>query len=332
MPRPTVVDVARHAGVSPKTVSNVVNRTARVAPQTRLRVERAMADLDYVPNLSARGLRNGRTGIIALALPDLATPYSAAVAHHVVAAAAERHWSVQIQETGMDLLREQDLLSRARRNLVDGLILNPVRLETSAVQQGVTLPPVVLIGEVDQPIADHVWIDNVAAAREMTEWLISEGHRRIAVLGAMRSETSRLRLRGYRQAMRTAGLPITAELEIPCDEWTAHGGAQAMAHFLERAAPPDALFCFTDSMAVGALHALSAVGCRVPHDVSLAGYDDVPESRFVVPSLSTIAFDKQQFAEAALILLARRIAEPARPVERRTVPYRIVRRASVLPR
>ncbi len=155
--RATVKDVARRAGVSPKTVSNVMNGIVPVSGPTRLRVEQAMAELDYVPNLSARGLRNGRSGVIALALPDLATPYSAEVAHHIVEVAHEQGWIVQIEETGSDPQREQELMTRARSNLIDGLILNPVVLDESAVKVGVTLPPVVLLGEVTQQLADRVF-------------------------------------------------------------------------------------------------------------------------------------------------------------------------------
>src|SRR3954447_4408590 len=166
--RATVRDVARLAGVSPKTVSNVVNGRVPGSRETRLKVERALDALNYVPNLSARGLRNGRTGGIALALPDLSTPYSAIMAHHIVRAAADRGWSVQIEETGRGgSRREAELLSKARAHLVDGLILSPVRLETSALQRGISLPPVVVLGEVDQPVVDCVWIDNTAAARSI---------------------------------------------------------------------------------------------------------------------------------------------------------------------
>ncbi len=104
-------------------------------PPTRLRVEQAMAELDYVPpNLSARGLRNGRSGVIGLALPDLATPFSAEIAQSIVEVAHEQGFSVQIEETGSDPHREHELMTRARANLIDGLILNPVVLKESAVQ------------------------------------------------------------------------------------------------------------------------------------------------------------------------------------------------------
>ncbi|MGI8767591.1 MAG: LacI family DNA-binding transcriptional regulator, partial [Propionibacteriaceae bacterium] len=119
--RATIKDVARRAGVSPKTVSDVMNLTSPVTPPVRARVEEAIATLGYVPNLSARGLRNGRTGLIALALPDLSTWYSAEMAHHFVQAAGRRGLSVQIEETGISGDRERQLVSRTRAHLIDGL-------------------------------------------------------------------------------------------------------------------------------------------------------------------------------------------------------------------
>jgi DNA-binding LacI/PurR family transcriptional regulator len=328
--RATVRDVARLAGVSPKTVSNVVNGLVPVRPETRERVQRALDALDYVPNLSARGLRNGRTGVITLALPNLSTTYSAVMAHHIVAEAKRRGWSVQIEETGTRGTRhEAELLSRAREHLVDGLILNPVLLETSAVQRGVSLPPVVLIGEVDQPAADHVWTDNVGAARALTQMLLASGHRRIGVLGVMRSATSRLREQGYRQAFVEARLPVDPSLEIACSRWDAQGGYQATRSWLAGNDPPDALFCFTDSLALGALHALAEAGVGVPDRVSVVGYDDVPEAAHYTPPLTSVGFDKALFAETVLARLARRISEPEAPVTSEIIPFALTVRASV---
>ncbi|HET9647006.1 MAG TPA: LacI family DNA-binding transcriptional regulator [Microlunatus sp.] len=326
--RATVRDVANRARVSPKTVSNVVNGTVPVSPATRLRVEQAIAELDYVPNFSARGLRNGRSGVIALALPNLDTAYSSEMAHFVVQAATARGLSVQIEETHGGAEGERRLLSRARAQLVDGLILNPTRLETSAVQPDVQLPPVVLIGEVDQPIADHVWIDNVAASREIVDVLLREGHRRIALLGRLDSESSRLRVLGYDQALVGAGAVTDPDLIIEA-EWNPRGGALALAHWLESHEPPEAIFCLTDSMALGALNALWAAGLRVPDDVSLVGYDDIAEAAYLTPPLTTVSFDKRQFAETALGLLVDRIADPHAQTRTITVPHRVVERLSV---
>lgn len=221
--RPTVKDVAKLAGVSPKTVSNVINGVVFVRPETRARVESALAELDYVPNMSARGLRNGRSGMIALALPDLLRPYSAEIIHLVVELAHERGWGVQIEQTAAEPKREFELLSKARAYLVDGLILNPVNLDDSAVTSAGPLPPVVLIGDVDQDVVSQVAIDNVAAARDMTKHLLSRGCRRIAVVGTPEiprgssgagvlagsaegpgTAASRLRTAGYHQALEEA--------------------------------------------------------------------------------------------------------------------------------
>ena len=150
-------------------------------------------------------------------------------------------------------------------------------LETSAVQRGVSLPPVVLIGEVDQPVADHVWIDNVAATRAMTSCLIKQGHRRIASLGAMHVRD--LPAPGAGLPRRRSSPPAAGRPE-PGDRrrWDPEGGYGPSGAGWPSTAPPDALFCFTDSLALGALHAFADAGLRVPDDVSVVGYDDVPEA------------------------------------------------------
>lgn len=324
--------MAARAGVSPKTVSNVLNGTFRVTPETRAKVEEAMAALDYVPNLSARGLRNGRTGMIAVALPDLRMSYAAEMLHHLVEAAAECNLHVQIEETGASSEREAELMSRARAQLVDGLILNPVMLETTAVQRGIALPPVVLIGEVDQPIVDHVWVDNVAATREITELLIKEGHRRIAIVGVGPMATAQLRLKGYRKALAAAGSTVDHELEIRCMNWHADGAAAAFAAFLDRHSPPDAVVCMTDTLALGVIAAAHQRGLAVPDDLSVVGYDNIADAASMQPPLTTIDFDKQLFAETAIKVLTDRIADPDRPIMSVTLPHRVVRRSSTQPR
>jgi LacI family repressor for deo operon, udp, cdd, tsx, nupC, and nupG len=326
--RATVKDVAARAGVSAKTVSNVVNGIVPVSPQTRERVERALADLDYVPNLSARGLRNGRSGLIALALPNLETAYSAELVRDVVDIARMSGWSVQVEETGMRPERERELLVKARAHQIDGLILNPVVLEDSAVKRGGTLPPVVIIGEVEQELTDRVTIDSVGAARDMTQYLLDAGHRRIAAVGTGRRNVSAagyLRTLGYRDAMNRAGL---APIEIEQSAWNPAGGATGVDAFLDSNDVPDALFCFTDGMAIGALSALARRGLRVPEDVALAGFDDIDAARYLLPPLTTVAFDKRAFAEAAFAMLVDRMTN--RSVEPRltVIPHRVVSRES----
>ncbi|MFC4395487.1 LacI family DNA-binding transcriptional regulator [Arthrobacter sedimenti] len=332
--RATVKDVARLAGVSPKTVSNVMNGIVPVSGPTRFKVEQAMAELDYVPNLSARGLRNGRSGVIALALPDLATAYSAEITHSVVEVAHEQGWSVQLEETGSDPAREYELMSRARSNLIDGLILNPVVLDESAVKVGVSLPPVVLLGEVSQKLADRVWVDSVAAARDMTLALGRTGRRRIAVLGAAGrrgSAAAVLRTRGYQAGLEELGIAWYDSLIIPCEKWSPDAAARALSAYLDSNPVPEALFCFTDSMALGALSVLWKRGIKVPDDVAVAGFDDIAHAKYAVPALTTVSFDKRQVASEALRLLTERMGNREGPQRVVAVDYEIVERESTGP-
>jgi DNA-binding LacI/PurR family transcriptional regulator len=342
--RATVKDVAKLAGVSPKTVSNVINGIVFVRPETRARVEKALSELDYVPNLSARGLRNGRSGMIGLALPDLLRPYSAEITHLVVELAHQRGWGVQIQQTAAEPKREFELLSKARTHLVDGLILNPVNLDDSAVMTAGPLPPVVLIGDVDQDVVSQVTIDNVAAAREMTRHLLDQGFRRIAAVGtpelpggrgkmggstdAPGTAASRLRTEGYREALAAVGISPDPELEIALDRWSPEGASEVVGHFLDSHELPDAFFCFTDTIAIGALSALWAAGVAVPGTIAVAGFDNILESPFAVPPLTTVDFDRRVFVESALDLLAERMADNDAKPRRVVVPHRIVARAS----
>ncbi|MCU1526821.1 MAG: LacI family transcriptional regulator [Frondihabitans sp.] len=330
--RATVRDVATRAGVSPKTVSNVINGIVYVRPETRERVEAAVAELQYVPNLSARGLRNGRTGAIAIAFPDLSTPYSAEMIHWFVELAHERGWSIQLEQTGARPERERELLVRGREHLVDGLVLNPITIEASAIVGADSLPPVVVIGEVEQHLVDQVCVDSVAAARDMTQHLIDSGHRRIAVVGAagpaFDSATARQRTRGYREALAANGIPLDPALELVCVGWVPGNARDVVTTAVTSGVEIDAYFCFTDSMAIGVLSALDALGKSVPDDVSVTGFDDIDDGRYVVPALTTVAFDKRAFASQTLALLAERVADRSLEPRLVNIPHRIEQRAS----
>jgi DNA-binding LacI/PurR family transcriptional regulator len=331
--RATMKDVAALAGVSAKTVSNVLTGTAAVRPETQQRVESAMRELDFVPNLSARGLRNGRSGVIAIALPDLATAYSAEMLHHLVNAAHRRGYAVQIEETALQPQRERDLVSRARQHLVDGVVLNPIRIEDSVVDRDHRLPPVVLIGEVEQHVTDRVLVDSRAGARDAVAHLVAQGARRIAAIGgdeqaALATATSRLRLAGMRDALDEAGLAHDRRREINALPWNLEAGAIGVRTLLERRVDFDAVLCFTDSIAVGALHALAGAGIRVPDDVLVCGFDDIEQSRYTTPELTTVSFDRDEFARATVALLEERIAARDIPVRAVAIEHRVIPRAS----
>ncbi|MEW9552954.1 LacI family DNA-binding transcriptional regulator [Nonomuraea sp. NPDC050783] len=323
-------DVAELAGVSVKTVSNVVNGYAHVSPATRTKVERALSQLGYRPNLSARNLRQGRTGVIALALPELDAPYFAELSRFVIQAAAEHRWLVVIEQTDGSLRRERQVLDGVRDHRVDGLILSPISIGADELAARTDETALVLLGEriYDGP-ADHVAIDNVRAARDITEHLIALGRTRVAALGVQDqsiSGTAPLRLAGYREAIAAHGL---AEITAQVERYNRAEGAAAMARLLDAPSPPDAVFCFNDLLALGAMRTVLASGRRVPEDVALAGLDDIEDGRYSTPTLTTVAPDKAQLARLAVDLLKLRMDGRAdRPPQEMRTGYRLMIRES----
>lgn len=307
----TLRDVAVLAGVSVKTVSNVVNGYDFVKPENRRRVEHALAETGYRPNLGARNLRRGRTGFLALVVPELSIPYFGELAGAVLTAARERGWNVLIEETQGVRETERATLASLGPHMVDGAIISPEALEPGDVTDGGI--PLVLLGEhtVDVPM-DHAGIDNVLAARTAVRHLIELGRTRIAVIGQHpRRGTAAQRLAGYREALAEAGLPESSELVATATRYHQRDGAEAMARLLDLPEPPDAVFCFNDMLALGAVRAAFERGRDVPGDIAVAGFDNTEQSAYSLPSLTTIAPDKTALARAAVELVHRRARDGA---------------------
>ncbi|MEC3995819.1 LacI family DNA-binding transcriptional regulator [Actinacidiphila sp. DG2A-62] len=304
MARVRMRDVAEHAGVSVRTVSNVVSGYTHVSPATRARVQRSLDELGYRMDYLARGLRSGRTGFVALAVPFLAEPYFAELAQAVVKAAARRGITVLVESTGGDSEVERRILSGGLTNVADGVLLSALTLPSDAA---VSVPdfPLVLLGE--HSVGDgfpRVGIDNVAAARTAVEHLLEQGCRRIVALGRNGSENGRQRTEGYRQALAAAGVRKVNWLVVPVDDWTRKQGYEAVRQLLDGSGPlPDGIFAFNDALAIGALRALDASGVRVPQEVAVASVDDVQEAAYAHPPLTSIAPDLDVIAERALTLL-----------------------------
>lgn len=334
----TLRDVAQRAGVSIKTVSNVVHGYAHVTDEMRDRVRAALVELQYQPNLPARYLRTGRVGVLAFAIPELSNPYFADVGKAIIAAAAARSYTVLIDSTGGERANELLVVDGLRPHLIDGVILSPLALEPQDVSSRQGHTPLVLLGEhlLEKDVScDHIANSNVAAAHLATAHLLALGRRRIAVIGnpgALPLPDAALgsrRLRGYSEALGEMGLAVEPELSVQVASYSRMEGARAMRQLLALDRPPDAVFCFNDLLALGAMRALHEAGCRIPEDVAVMGFDDIEEARFAIPSLTTIAPDKQQMGELAVSFLLGRI-EGTRtvPPERVEVPFHLVVRES----
>lgn len=330
MTRVTLNDVAERVGVSAKTVSNVVNGTGWVSDAVRDRVLTAVRELGYRPNTAARQLRNGRSGMLALGIPNLREPYFAELASQFVDVAHERAITVLITQTGANRDDERSFIEGEGLPSVDGIVLSPLALVREDLENRASTTPLVLLGEhgalVSPPEVAHVGIDNVAAARAATEYLIARGRRRIAAIGVQHegsTETSRLRFQGYRDALATAGIPLDDDLLGVVREFNRAEASGAVDHMLDRGSQFDGIFCFSDTLAFGALYALGVRGRRVPQDVDVVGFDDIDEGRFSIPAFSTI--NARTDIASRLVLDALTSGEPVHGGHRQ-VPFDLIER------
>ncbi|MCI7457338.1 MAG: LacI family DNA-binding transcriptional regulator [Actinomyces urogenitalis] len=293
--RTTLTDVGRAVGVSAKTVSNVVNGSGWVSDEVRAKVLQAIEDLGYRPNLAARQLRTGSSGLVSLALPDLKEPYFAEMAAAIVDEAERRGRRALISQTRGDRNREIDAIEGLGLPDLDGIIISPLDLQAPDIRERRSTTPLVTVGEFGGELygagASHVGIDNVAAARAATQHLIDQGCRSIAVVGYQEDQTRQTsvqRYAGYRQALSAAGIHFDERLVGTVEVFTRADGAHAVDQILTRGGRFDSLFCFSDSLAFGAVYALSTHGLSVPTDVRLIGFDNTEEGRFSVPPFDTV--------------------------------------------
>ncbi|HXH35632.1 MAG TPA: LacI family DNA-binding transcriptional regulator [Plantibacter sp.] len=329
----TMHDVAARAGVSIKTVSNVVNDYLHVSAETRARVEAAIAELGYRPNLSARSLRSGRSGVISLIIPDLRNAYFAELADAVMRQARARGLSVLIEQVAGGREVELEILRGPRMQLVDGILYSPLSLDQDDAGLLPDGPMVILAEHMFDGARDHITMANVEGARAATEHLLAQGRRRIVALGTdPRDELgpAALRLQGYRAALADAGIEADPAYVSTVVSWHRSDGANAMREVIASGIPFDGVVAFNDAMALGAMRVLQDAGIRIPDDVAIIGFDDLDETRYALPTLSTVDIGREEIAERAVELLVERIAATgAAPGPRQIVSgFRVVPRES----
>lgn len=327
----TMSQVARAAGVSPMTVSNVINGRPNVGEPTRARVRKVIQDLGYQVNLTARHLRAGRSDSIALIVPNF-NGYFGELADTLDALLQEGGRHLVVESTSARVDAELEAFSVARLRTHDGAFISVSGLDTEQVA-GLQRPvPVVLLGERKMPSdLDHLRLDNVDGARLATAHLIERGARRIAVLGGSQDpavDMSYMRQEGWRLALESAGLSAEPRLIVPLEQFSPDEAMRRLADLLltERI---DGVFAVTDTVACGALAALYDAGLSVPGDVQVCGFDNLESSRFCYPGgLTTVGPTGDELPRMALDLLDRRIADGAAEPKHVTVALRLYPRAT----
>lgn len=329
---PTVKDVAERAGVSWMTVSNVVNQKPSVRPETRQKVEAAISELGYRKSRAGQQLRSGRTNILALALPDLRTPYFASLAHQIIGVAEGRGYTVLIAETTSSPERERHAARGFDTRLADGVILRPDSLDSERVLDSSGEIPLVLLGEGTREVElDHVTLDNAGSGREAVQHIISLGRRAPLFLGAregMQFGPGWQRFAGFRSALEDAGLAPAATRPVDIQPYGRASGATAVEELLRSGATFDALVCATDLIAIGAMQSLRRAGVDIPNDVAVLGWDGTAEGEFANPSLTSIGVDISRVAQEAVQMMIRRIEDPGAEPAVVEVPQELIIRES----
>ncbi len=331
----TLRDVARHAGVSVTTVSNVVRGWPYIAEETRLKVEQAIQELGYVPHPIAKWLRRGYTQTIGFVVPDVTNSHFAALVDTVENIAREHGYSVLVLNTHEDELREAEGVRLLTSGLGDGILLVQTAnaLQNGSLLRDVTIP-VVAIDRVRETFnGPFCNVDNFAITRLAMQHLYDLGHRRIAHLaGPSTALSAQDRAESYRQFIREAGLEYEYLSTNP-SQWCSDEGYRAMHQLLDESVRPTAVFVSNDRMAAGAIHAAIERGLRVPEDISLVGVDDIELSRHITPPLTTVRQPLEEMARIGVEMLLKLIQEE--PLEQPHVslaPSLIVRESTAPPR
>ena len=325
----TIKDVAREAGVSVATVSRVWNEAAFVRPETRQRVAAVATRLGYSPHGAARSLITRTTHALGVLLPDLYGEFFSEIIRGIDHAAQAAGYHILVSSSH-DSKDEIDAALRSMRGRVDGMIIMSPDLEaqrTLHALQG-SFPVVLLNGGVDANAFDAITIENHAGAREMVLHLIAHGHKRIAMIGGpQRNYDAAERLRGYQTALSESGIAPDASLVVQGD-LSELSGHRAVTLLLELGSRPTAIFAANDSMAIGALSALHESGLRVPQQMAVAGFDDIPLARYMNPPLSTVHVDISLLGERAAALLLSSLQQGRRPPQQLQLSTTLVIRSS----
>ena len=328
----SIKEVALKAGVSVATVSRVINGTGPVAAETRQRIQDAIDKLRYVPHGAARSLITNQTDTVGVLLPDLYGEFFSEVIRGIDHAARGSGYHVLVSGFHSDRAEIEAVL-RAMRGRVDGLIVLSPDVDAQTLQRNLpeTLPVVLLNTRVDGEGTsfDAIRVDNYGGAYAMVRHLAALGHSRIALIrGPEENVDARERLRGYRDALRSLGAGLFPAVEIEGD-FSEESGYRAGQRLLEMKPRPTAVFAANDSMAIGCLFALREAGVRVPEDMALAGFDDIPIARYLSPPLSSVHVPIAELGTRAMERLLHALASKnAHERRQETVPTTVVVRGS----
>lgn len=326
----SIIAIAKRAGVSIATVSRVLNDSAAVKPATRERVNAVIAELGYSPNLLGRNLRTSESRLLLTMVPDFGNPFYAEIVRGIETVARREGYNVLLCDTGASLPTERAYFDMLRNRLTDGAIcLDPDTIQRALAEDTGHLCWVACCEFDPEGNVPYVGIDNAGAAFDAVNYLIGRGRRNIALLNSdTRYMYARQRQQGYLDALQAAGLTAPEGGVINAAGLSFDDGRRTVRQLLQSGVKPDAIFAVSDTLAIGAMRELREAGLRVPEDVAVMGFDNVPLSTMVQPELSTVAQPMQQLGETAVTLLLQRIRNPLASVDGILLEHQLVIRGS----
>ena len=328
----TIRDVAKEAGVSATTVSRVFNHEDLVTEKTRERVRRIAREMGYQPNATAKSLSHGRTDAIGIVLPAPHGEFFSEIIRGVdeVAQASGHYLLISSSHYSFS---ESEAAFQALQGRVDGLLVMTTHVRAKALLESVSMDiPMVLINTALSDVSyDAFDIENRSGARKVVDHLLDQGYESIGVIeGPLKSFDVQERLQGHRDALEAAGIDPDAQVRIEGD-FTQESGYAAGKELLKLDRLPDAVFALNDYMAIGAMAALQEAGVRIPADLAIAGFDDIPSARYASPSLTTVRIPVYDLGRCAAERLLRRIhRDPVDEPRAQTLPSELKVRASTV--
>ena len=307
---PTIHDVAKRAGVGSITVSRVINNSGYISSETRERIQKAIDELGYVPNTLARSLRSRRTNTVALMVTDITNPFFTTLARGVEDTANEAGYTVIFCNTDESAAKEEKYLNVLLQKQVDGLLLVPTQRSVNSIHQILKhgTPVVVLDRRIPEVDVDSVRCDSLDGAYKLTKYLVSLGHRQIAIMsGAVGVSTADDRVAGYRKALEEDGIAIS-DRYILRGEFTPDSGYSMTEQAINLPLRPTALIAANNFITIGAMKALQEAEMEVPEDMALAGFDDLPPAIVTFPFFTVVSQPAYEMGTQAMQLLLKRLS------------------------
>ncbi|MHB8962560.1 MAG: LacI family DNA-binding transcriptional regulator [Saccharofermentanales bacterium] len=323
----TIKEVAELARVSVATVSRVINDDPVVRPATRVRVLDAIRRLNYTPNLLGRNLRQVRTNRILVLIPSISNQFYSKIISAMERTAKSHGYRVLVCMTHNDPSTEREYIDMLTTRVVDGIIFLSSGLSGDEMNLLAGTYPIVQCCEyVEGSKTDTVIIDNEQAAYDAVKYLLTSGHGSVAFFGSRIKYTSGiLRERGYRRALTDHHAASAGEF-ILLDDYSYPGGQRMTAEYMRHSTRPDAIFCISDSIAIGCIRELTDRGVRIPEEVAVIGFDDTSVAKVYCPALTTVAQPQEETGTIAMEMLLKRLQKKGSPPATRILPHRLVLR------